>query len=171
MIQLLTPLPSTIAKLGDLIERDVTSDIEINQEALFPLETIPFPIQTMVRQVTGSYSGSFLLDRFEQITNAAALTGSPVFTLQKGLWIVDIRYSFWCNYSDITLSGFQLGLVQPDGQFAWFVDERPRLQSVSASVRLKLSVLAPLLCVITVAANGIGQTETVTLNVLGNKYL
>ena len=170
-----SPLPAQLARVLDLVERDVTSNVDVGQETPFPLGQIPGILRQFTIGGTVSLNDSGGNSRTVQTTNGAA-TDTPIMTLAKGLWDLQIFVSFsatftpaapqpqqWIVHLFDTAKSIQSNLASGWGGAANDVQNNNFVRRVLIEVPLELRV--------TLASSGVGQTISVAVNVIANRLV
>jgi len=97
-MKFVTDLPALAAKLGDLVEREVTSDLALEQIAFFAMPPLPLernhPGPTVIVQ-----RSSFIVDFFIHLLNPAAQQSQVMCTLGRGLWELDVHLAFASTFT------------------------------------------------------------------------
>jgi len=117
-MKLLTGQPAVLAKISDLVDRDVESTVEVHQEALFPLGLMPSPLRVAVAfGATVVQAESCCFTVFQQVTNAGAAAVSTLFLLKRGLWRLRFDVFYTCSVLDFAGTGTRgILIVQPGSQ-------------------------------------------------------
>src|SRR5262245_24690537 len=113
-MKLLTAIPTDLAKVAELVERNVSADIEVLQQATFPLLDLPAAYRFNLASgatVRASDSSNFYLEG--QVINAAALQ-QTFCILSRGVWDVVIQVSYSSTYRTFTTEGLVLDIFDPD---------------------------------------------------------
>lgn len=161
--------PALLSRLGDLVERNVTSDLEILQTSPFPL--IPFPSGFKDTPNLGSLlTESVQFKRIVNVANAAQdLTN--LFILSKGIWRISWALQYFANYTALTNDGFALYLVTPAGNSYSLVEMRPTSQNVQVDGDRVISLENDTTIIrYFLATNGIGQSHLAGLTLSLAKY-
>lgn len=89
--------PRLIASLGDLVERDVTNDLTIEQTALIQLP--PIPDKFLGPGITNNVQRqSFVIDQYATITNPGAQVANDICALGRGLWRIKASITYESNF-------------------------------------------------------------------------
>lgn len=168
---IVTSTPSELASVVDIVDRNVVSNLDLSQETVYPIETIP-DLFKAVAPSTGALRRSFSSFSAASVANAAAV--NTVFgVLSEGLWYLSWTIQYVSNYAQLSVSGFNLSLSPIDGtQAAVFVTFAPVVGAnlvVYGGVKLLLDRDAELAFFL--LNNGVGQAHSANVSVTGEKYL
>jgi len=173
-MKLLSALPSLVAKIGDLVQRDVTSDIEIHQEAVFPLLLMP----GVKRPFSAFGLTTILTDStmFRSILSKGASLPSTVtdyLTLGKGVWDLDFVVQYTATFANPGTVGFQFFLQDTvTASILSFVNFAPVIDTLVAVVNQRITLdRSDLALRSELTATGVGQTHAFNLSVSLNKML
>lgn len=176
-MNLLSALPSLVAKIADLIERNVTSTLTVEQACPFPLMAIPFADRDLT-DLTGtqiiSDSFTFLLN--QTMTNSPTALNSQLGFLSRGVWDLTATTHYTSNYVQNGVIGLQIGLIT-----AVVLAPKPLIalspaglagSNIFQTVTRRMTVDSQrYLLAITLTNNGVGQTHSHVTVLSGNRLL
>ena len=108
-MKLLSSLPALIAKITDLVDRTVTSDIEVLQQTFFPLLRFSGPVRPTPASVNVlTQSGIVTMQGIVANGGAAQVT---LCGLREGIWDIDVQGFYTANYQAAVTDGLEIRLV------------------------------------------------------------
>jgi len=123
-VKLVTSIPATVARLGDLVERDVTSDLEIHQESILTLPPIPHEVVAPGTNAAIQRT-SFAIDRFVRLINPDPLFSETFVFFGRGLWKLNFTFSHRANFEPVVR------------------DDCSRLSLVNAALGVNVALMLP----------------------------
>ncbi|MGH7197996.1 MAG: hypothetical protein ACREH5_04555 [Candidatus Omnitrophota bacterium] len=110
-MKITTDIPSQAASAFEIVDRDVTSTVDIHQDALYPVPLLPAEL------IAPGFAGarqrsSVAVDQYARIINPGAQVANTFISLGRGLWRITGRYSYASNFAGILrLAGGSLAIV------------------------------------------------------------
>lgn len=95
-MRLLTSLPAILGRISDLVDRDVTSDLTVEQTSLMQLPPIPFPYRAFSAQNPIETTHALGFNFTQAASSAAGLNNGAA--LAKGLWHLEFSINFRVNF-------------------------------------------------------------------------
>ena len=172
-MKLLSSLPALIAKITDLVDRTVTSDIEVRQEAFFPLLDLPHTLRTTPLSAN-------VLNASGIITTEATVSNGGAFSitlcgLTVGVWEIDIQGFYTANWLGLTTDGLVIRLMAPGAViFSNLLFLMPTVQpaGIQFSRRLRITLdRGDLTLQSFLAGNGVAQSHQFIASVSCSKLL
>lgn len=165
-MRILSSLPAQLAKIQDLIDRDVTSDLTIHQESLIQLPIVPAALRTW-SAAGQTISGSAIVTFNARVANAAQVI-TQVVVLVKGIWRIRMAVQYFANYVSIGAPTVIVTLNAPPVTPAQFFNELFRLsnsiQTITFNHEVVVALDYPLTAVeCTLAANIVAQDHWVNI--------
>ena len=160
-MNLLSVFPSVIGKIGDLVDRDVTSNIEVHQEALFPLMQFHHPTRVGLAPSTNLLSISAALSSHVAQPANTAQTFVDLAVLDKGVWDLVIRTQYTANFTDMTNTGWQL-ILQDMTTFSFLLIDQlvPTTQTLTTMLEKRITIdRNDLRLRFALGLTGVGQTQ------------
>lgn len=167
-------IPSLLARATDVTDRDIVSQIELLQEATFPLIGVPEPMnfdQTsgLIWRTTYSFSTR------DSRNNQAAATTIIVATLGRGLWRVQISGVYYANFLNEASQGFQVNIEASPGGFNTHLfhaspgGTQMNVAFNQSNEMLLVTDTSRIQAIL--AGNAVGQIHGYNLSVQASKYL
>jgi hypothetical protein len=171
-MNLISGLPSVLAKISDLLERTIISNVEVRQDTDFPLLMAPFPLRSPPPSFGSPIGDSTFLSASATVANAAAVT-VDLGVIGKGIWDIDGILFYIANYSSPASIGYSLFLFDPVGVTQnVLVQVNPFIGSVSLPFRGRVTLdRSDLILRSTLATNGVGNQHNFALSVGMKKLL
>jgi len=140
-MNLLSSFPSVLAKIGDLVERDVVSNVEVHQEALFPLLKFHHPLRVGIAPSTNLLVVSASLSAQVQQAALAAQQFVDLAVLDRGVWDIVMRTQYTANFTDFTNTGFQL-MLQDMTTFSFLLLDQlvPTTQTLTVDLAKRITI-------------------------------
>lgn len=115
-MKLLTNFPSVLAKVSDLVERNVTSDIEVRQSTDFPLLRMPQAFRiVLTSDITTVQTDSFAADVAGQVLALGTVAQRLVAKLQRGVWFMRFNVHYQSDFTAFASAGLEMQLL-PQGR-------------------------------------------------------
>ena len=163
-----------MAKIGDLVDRNVTSDIEILQSSPFPLLQIPYPLRDLSDLTAANrLSDSFSFSYAESLTNSGATSTVSIGTLERGVWDINVQTHYVSNYSQPGVVGFAVVLANAIvANPKVLINVMPFIGSEIITNQFRISIdRAQFVLRGQLTNNGVGQTHSHATTITGIRLL
>lgn len=170
-MKLLSALPALLAKISELVDRNVTSDITVLQEADFPLLPFPFPYRIKPTFGTTLQGESTSASQAWTVANAAQ-QNQLLMTLSRGVYRLSFNVQYTSNYASTGMaSGIYFSLTNPTLVTAPIFQLTPANTVLVAHSEIFVTVEVNTPLYYSLAGNALGQSHTAILTANAQKYL
>lgn len=170
-MKIVTNILSSLASAVDVVDRDITSNVDVQQQALFPMIAIPHENIDVAGPVVVQRK-SFRTTFAQQNTNVGAGTSSKLLLLGRGLWRLKLSLSIFTNYLAPPapfVSSIVVGKVVGDQAALSFIPGLNVAQFLTQDFDLlALDDLTGIWCIL--GGNGVGDTQNYNASIWGQKY-
>lgn len=170
-MKIVSGTPSALARCHDVVDRNITSNLEVAQETIWALPAIP-QILVLDSNTPAARRTSFATSTGDSRNNQAA---NVVFTmaqpLARGLWRIYASGSYTANYLVSGGAGLAIELSSPTELIALLLLQ-PAIATLFFHMNEEIMIDNDVTDLqVRLFGNGVGQIHSYTLGLHANKYV